>query len=129
MAACWSKSAFRLHFELCHSDDEPLLLLLLNGSCRTEALNDFLTLEKLSPTGASIRLIGTGLKLPVSADKLVLLAALGLSAKPFSAIAENPPQLLLLSFFRSSSGVLELKSASDFWRLLVGLSELTSLDW
>lgn len=113
MAACWSKSAFRVH-----SDEEPLLLL--TGSCRTEALNDFLTLEKLSPTGA---LIGTG------ADKLVLLTALGLSANPFPATAENPPQLLLLSFFRSSSGVLELKSASDFWRLLVGLSELTSLDW
>lgn len=122
MAACVSKSGFRVHFEVGHSDE---LLLLQSGSCRLDALTDFLTLVKLSPTEASIKLIGIA-PVSVSADKLALLAALDLSAKPFPAIAEKPPLLLLFSSFNSSSGARELKSASDFWRLLIGLSEFTS---
>jgi|AraCvinosormetaG_1042628.scaffolds.fasta_scaffold11730_1 hypothetical protein len=124
MATCVSNSGFRVHFEVGHSD-EPLLLQF--GSCRLDALTDFLTLEKLSPTGASIKLIGMELRCLVSADKLALLDALDLSAKFFPAIAENAPLLLLFSSFNSNSGARELKSASDFWRLLIGLSvEFTS---
>lgn len=130
IAAGVSKSGFKLHLEVGHrdSDDEPLLLLP-SGSCRLDALEDFLTLEKLSETGASNKLIGTGLKLldSHSADRLVLLEALDLKAKPFPATDKNPPLLLLLfSSFNRSSGVRDEKSASDFWRLLINLFELGS---
>lgn len=128
IAAGVSKSGFKLHLEVGHRDNEPLLLLP-SGSCRLDALDDFLTLLKLSETGASIKLIGTGLKLPVSdsaAARLVLLEAFDLKAKPFPAIDKNPPLLLPFSSFSRSSGVRDVKSASDFWRLLLNLSEFGS---
>lgn len=127
IAAGVSKSGFKLHFEVGHRDNAPLLLLFPSGSCRLDALEDFLTLQKLSATGASIKLIGTGLKLPFSdSARLVLLEAFDLKAKPFPAIDKNPPLLLLFSSFNTSSGVRDEKSASDFWRLLINLSEFGS---
>lgn len=129
IAAGVSKSGFKLHLEVGHrdSDDEPLLP---SGSCRLEALDDFLTLLKLSETEASIKLIGTGLKLLVvsdsAADRLVLLEAFDLKARPFPAIDKNPPLLLLFSSFNRSSGVRDEKSATDFRRPLISLSELES---
>jgi hypothetical protein len=115
MAAGVSKSGFKLHFDVGHSDNEPLLLLP-SGSCRLDALDDFLTLLKLSETGASIKFIDTGLKLPFSdsAARLVLLDAFDLKAKPFPAIDKNPPLLLPFSSFNTSSGVRDEKSASVF---------------
>jgi len=134
IAAGVSKSGFKLHFEVGHRDNEPLLLLP-SGSCRLDALDDFLTLLKLSETGASIKLIGTGLNSDSAAARLVLLEAFDLKAKPFPAIDKNPPLLLPFSSFNRSSGVRDVKSASDFWRLLLNLSEfgssgvLLSGDW
>lgn len=112
------------------SDDEPLLLLP-SGSCKLDALEDFLTLAKLSETRASIKFIGTGLKLQVSDsadDRLVLLEAFDLKAKPFPPTDDKNPPLLLLVFssFNISSGVRDVKSASDFCRLLINLLELGS---
>nr|GMD15032.1 hypothetical protein Iba_chr07bCG12150 [Ipomoea batatas] len=74
---------------------------LLSESCKFDALDDFLTLSRLSETSESPDPIEIGLIKLASlsaAAMAVRLAELGLKARPLQAIGENPLPLLLSSF-------------------------------
>nr|GMD37665.1 hypothetical protein Iba_chr09eCG11540 [Ipomoea batatas] len=84
--------------------------VLLSESCKLGVLDDCLTPTRFSAISESPKPIGIGfIKLASpSAAETARLADLGRKAKPFPAIVENPPPLLLSSF----------SSLSDFpWRI------------